>query len=69
MALLTEDSHEQVQGLITIGKERGYVLIEEVNEAVGAEVHRLPFSQVVEAAYRQMWHDWCRGAANRSPAD
>ena len=39
MALLTEDSHEQVQGLITIGKERGYVLIEEVNEAVGAEVH------------------------------
>jgi RNA polymerase primary sigma factor len=39
LALLTEDSHEQVQGLITIGKERGYVLIEEVNEAVGAEVH------------------------------
>lgn len=39
MALLTEDSHEQVQGLISIGKERGYVLIEEVNEAVGAEVH------------------------------
>jgi RNA polymerase primary sigma factor len=39
LALLTEDSHEQVQGLISIGKERGYVLIEEVNEAVGAEVH------------------------------
>ena len=39
MALLTEDSHEQVQSLISIGKERGYVLIEEVNEAVGTEVH------------------------------
>ncbi len=39
MALLTEGSDEQAQSLISIGKERGYVLSEEVNDALSAEVH------------------------------
>jgi len=34
-----EEKYEQVQSLISMGKERGYLLGEEVNEALPAEVH------------------------------
>lgn len=39
MSPTIEEKYEQVQSLISMGKERGYLLGEEVNEALPAEVH------------------------------
>ena len=39
MALLTQEKHDLVGNLISLGKSRGYVLNEEVNEVLSAEEH------------------------------
>ena len=39
MSLTTEEMHEQVRNLITLGKERGYLLSEEVEQVLPAELH------------------------------
>jgi len=39
LALLTQEKHDLVGNLISLGKSRGYVLNEEVNEVLSAEEH------------------------------
>ena len=39
MALAIEEKYDQVRNLITLGKERGYLLYDEVNDTLPAEVH------------------------------
>src|SRR6202158_3874861 len=39
MALAIEEKYEQVRQLIAMGKERGYLLYDEVNDILPAEVH------------------------------
>ena len=39
MALVIEEKNEQVRQLIAMGKERGYLLYDEVNDILPAEVH------------------------------
>ena len=39
MSLTTEEMREQVRGLIAVGKERGYLLAEEVEHVLPAELH------------------------------
>ncbi|MCU1341809.1 MAG: rpoD [Candidatus Acidoferrum typicum] len=39
MSLTTEEMHEQVRHLISVGKERGYLLSEEVEQVLPAELH------------------------------
>jgi RNA polymerase primary sigma factor len=39
LSLTTEEMHEQVRQLITVGKERGYLLSEEVEQVLPAELH------------------------------
>ncbi len=39
MSLTTEEMHEQVRNLISVGKERGYLLSEEVEQVLPAELH------------------------------
>ena len=39
MAILLEEKYDQVRQLITMGKERGYLLYDEVNDILPAEVH------------------------------
>src|ERR1700694_6358074 len=38
LSLTTEEMHEQVRNLITVGKERGYLLSEEVEQVLPAEL-------------------------------
>ena len=38
MALSIEDKYDEVRQLITLGKEKGYLLYEEVNEMLPSEV-------------------------------
>ncbi|MGH9791672.1 MAG: RNA polymerase sigma factor region1.1 domain-containing protein, partial [Candidatus Acidiferrales bacterium] len=39
MVLALEEKYDQVRQLITLGKERGYLLYDEVNDILPAEVH------------------------------
>ena len=39
MSQVIEEKYDQVRSLITLGKERGYLLYDEVNDALPAEVH------------------------------
>ena len=39
MSLALEEKYDQVRQLIAMGKERGYLLYDEVNDIVPAEVH------------------------------
>ena len=39
MALAIEEKYDQVKQLIVMGKERGYLLYDEVNDILPAEVH------------------------------
>jgi RNA polymerase primary sigma factor len=39
LAILLEEKYDQVRQLITMGKERGYLLYDEVNDILPAEVH------------------------------
>ncbi len=39
MALVIEEKYDQVRQLINMGKERGYLLYDEVNDILPAEVH------------------------------
>ena len=39
MSLTTEEMREQVRSLIAVGKERGYLLAEEVEQVLPAELH------------------------------
>ena len=39
MALAIEEKYDQVRQLIALGKERGYLLYDEVNDTLPAEVH------------------------------
>ena len=39
MSLAIEEKYDQVRTLITMGKERGYLLYDEVNDILPAEVH------------------------------
>jgi len=39
LSLTTEEMHEQVRQLISVGKERGYLLSEEVEQVLPAELH------------------------------
>ena len=39
MALVIEEKYDQVRQLISIGKERGYLLYDEVNDILPPELH------------------------------
>jgi RNA polymerase primary sigma factor len=39
LSLAIEEKHDQIRTLITMGKERGYLLYDEVNDILPAEVH------------------------------
>ena len=39
MAQVLEEKYEAVRALIAVGKERGYLLYDEVNDSLPAEVH------------------------------
>ena len=39
LSLAIEEKYDQVRTLITMGKERGYLLYDEVNDILPAEVH------------------------------
>ncbi|HEX3372192.1 MAG TPA: RNA polymerase sigma factor region1.1 domain-containing protein, partial [Candidatus Acidoferrales bacterium] len=39
MALAIEEKYDQVRSLIALGKERGYLLYDEVNDTLPAEIH------------------------------
>ena len=39
MSLALEEKYDQVRQLIAMGKERGYLLYDEVNDILPAEVH------------------------------
>ena len=39
MPLAVEENHDQVRQLINLGKERGYLLYDDVNDILPAEVH------------------------------
>ena len=39
MAIAIEEKYDQVRQLIAMGKERGYLLYDEVNDLLPAEVH------------------------------
>ena len=39
MTVALEEKYDQVRQLIAMGKERGYLLYDEVNEILPAEVH------------------------------
>jgi len=39
LSVTTEEMHEQVRNLISVGKERGYLLSEEVEQVLPAELH------------------------------
>ena len=39
MTLAIEEKYDQVRQLINMGKERGYLLYDEVNDILPAEVH------------------------------
>src|ERR1700679_3350295 len=39
LSQVIEEKYDQVRSLITLGKERGYLLYDEVNDALPAEVH------------------------------
>jgi RNA polymerase primary sigma factor len=39
LSLTIEEKYEQVRNLITLGKERGYLLFDEVNDILPAEIH------------------------------
>src|SRR5713101_1103258 len=39
LALVIEEKYDQVRQLINMGKERGYLLYDEVNDILPAEVH------------------------------
>jgi RNA polymerase primary sigma factor len=39
LPLTIEEKYEQVRNLITLGKERGYLLFDEVNDILPAEIH------------------------------
>ena len=39
MSLVIEEKYDQVRQLINMGKERGYLLYDEVNDMLPAEVH------------------------------
>ena len=39
MSLAIEERYDQVRALITVGKERGYLLYDEINDILPAEVH------------------------------
>jgi RNA polymerase primary sigma factor len=39
LSLAIEEKHDRVRTLITMGKERGYLLYDEVNDILPAEVH------------------------------
>ena len=41
MSQVMEEKYEQVRGLIALGKERGYLLYDEVNDLLPAEIHSL----------------------------
>ena len=41
MSQVMEEKYEQVRGLIALGKERGYLLYDEVNDILPAEIHSL----------------------------
>ncbi len=39
MAVALEEKYDQVRQLVNLGKERGYLLYDEVNDTLPAEVH------------------------------
>jgi len=41
LSQVMEEKYEQVRGLIALGKERGYLLYDEVNDILPAEIHSL----------------------------
>jgi len=41
LSLVIEEKYDQVRRLINMGKERGYLLYDEVNDMLPAEVHSL----------------------------
>ncbi len=53
MSLAIEDRFDQVRNLITIGKERGYLLYDEINELLPSEVHSSDEIEEVLSAFER----------------
>ena len=62
MSLALEEKYDQVRQLIAMGKERGYLLYDEVNDILPAEVHS---SAKLGAAYRASLRPKRRNARRR----
>ncbi len=70
MALAIEERFDQVRNLIALGKERGYLLYDEVNELLPTEVHSSDEIEEVLSAFERngiaMYEDAATAQAARA---
>ena len=73
MSLTTEEMHEQVRNLISLGKERGYLLSEEVEQVLPAELHSTEEIDDLLSTFERigisLYEDLAAAKAARSSAD
>ena len=73
MSLVIEEKYEQVRNLINIGKERGYLLYEEVTDILPAEVHSSEEIDNVLSTFERygidIYEDVFSAKAARAPAE
>ncbi len=73
MALAIEEKYDQVRQLIAVGKERGYLLYDEVNDTLPAEVHSSEEIDDLLSAFERygidIYEDLAAAKAARAGAD
>ena len=73
LALAIEEKYDQVRQLIAMGKERGYLLYDEVNDMLPAEVHSSEEIDDLLSTFEQygidMYEDQAAAKAARAAAD
>ena len=73
MSLAIEERFDQVRSLITLGKERGYLLYDEVNELLPTEVHSSDEIEEVLSAFERngivMYEDLASAQAARAAVE
>jgi RNA polymerase primary sigma factor len=73
LSLAIEERFDQVRSLITLGKERGYLLYDEVNELLPTEVHSSDEIEEVLSAFERngivMYEDLASAQAARAALD
>jgi len=73
LSLTTEEMHEQVRNLISLGKERGYLLSEEVEQVLPAELHSTEEIDDLLSTFERigisLYEDLAAAKAARSSAD